>query len=137
MEMRRWILGVVLIVAPLLASADGPPAKLDSGDGFGAFCGQWMQKLAERERANLAGARAVESGDRTVLEYVGYAREPLSCTSRVEQPGRPGVGVIVYHELRYRRSGEDTAAARVSTPEVLEKIEVTEVFRYDGSRWSY
>ncbi len=137
MRFRACVFGLMMLCAPLAALGDAPPAKNDRGDGFPAFCGQWMRKLSERERANLANAKEARVSGRVVLEYTGYANEPLSCNSRVKQPGRPGVGVLVYHELHYRRSGATNAEARANDPEVVEKIEVTEVFRYDGSRWSY
>jgi hypothetical protein len=121
----------VLLIAPGSARSDEP------GDGFAAFCTKWMQKLAVREQANAKAAELRTLGGEVVVEYTGYAREPGRCESRVKRPGSPGVGVLVYHELRYRGSGADAKAARGAEPSVLERIEVTEVFRYDGRRWSY
>jgi len=134
---RTWIpvIGLTLTLGASVASADGGSSE-SRGDGFSTFCSQWMQKLADREQANLKDSFK-QRGAGVVAEYVGYARKPLRCESRVKQPGTPGVGVLVYHEFKYRRSGTDRASARASDPVVLERTEVTEVFRYDGRRWAY
>ena len=128
---------VLVGLMPGMAWSDGGAAKLSEGDGFVVFCSQWMMKLAERERANLAGLQFKAGPSGVVAEYVGYAKQPLSCKSRVERPGVRGVGVMIYHEIRYRREGSDRETAQASEPKVIERIEVTEVFRYDGTRWSY
>ena len=130
-------LGLVLVWMPCPLRAEGDlPAKA-RGDGFDAFCVQWMQKLAARERANLASAEFRKHGNGVVAEYTGYARQASSCESRVARPGAPGVGLLTYHEIRYRKRGADRDAARKNDPQVLERVEITEVFRYDGSAWAH
>jgi hypothetical protein len=96
-----------------------------------------MGKLAQRERDNLKSAQARQGAGGVVLEYTGYGSEPVSCVARIPQPGKPGVGILVYLERRYRRSGSDAAQARSSQPAVLSQTEVTELFRFDGKRWLY
>jgi hypothetical protein len=72
-----------------------------------------------------------------VAEYTGYDRAPTQCVSRVAHPRSPGVGILVYHELHYRKQGTDSSEANASPPQVVERVEVTEVFRYDGARSMY
>jgi hypothetical protein len=147
--LSRWfVLWAALLPAAALA-ADPPPAAAeapaappaarasDAEDGFGAFCAEWMQKLAGRERVNLEKARWERRDGQLVSEYTGYTSAPVRCDSRVKKAGKPGVGVLVYHELQLRKSGPDASRARKSEPEVVGQVEVTEVFRYDGARWSY
>lgn len=126
-----WV-ALALCVAPIAAPQ---PARAD--DGFARFCSEWMGKLAKRERDNLQTAQARPDVTGVVLEYVGYATEPLRCNARIPQPGKPGVGILVYLERRYRRAGADLAKARSSEPAVLSQVEVTELFRFDGKRWIY
>jgi hypothetical protein len=145
MVRTRWIrnglgrlvaIGLLFLAAPH-ALADGPARGPQGEDGFARFCEEWMEKLAARERDNLSKVqfRAGQAG--VIAEYVGYGRAALKCDSRVKKPGIPGVGVLVYHELRYRKQGADAARARASEPEVVDRVEITEVFKYDGSRWAY
>jgi hypothetical protein len=128
--------GLMLLASPL-ALADGPARGARGQDGFGRFCSEWMEKLAARERENLRKVEFRPRAGGVVAEYVGYERSALKCDSRVKQPGTPGVGVLVYHELRYRKQGADAERARASEPEVVDRVEITEVFKYDGSRWAY
>jgi hypothetical protein len=120
------VLGVAC--APQLAHAD---------DGFARFCSDWMGKLAQRERDNLKAAEARAGSAGVVLEYTGYASEPLRCDARIPKPGKPGVGILVYMEKRYRRAGADVVKARSSDPAVVSQVEVTELFKFDGTRWIY
>jgi len=133
---RRRVLGILcgtvagLLVVPVTAHANAT-------GGFDTFCSEWMGKLAERERSNQDQAPAKHDPDGVVVEYTGYVREPVSCTARLDAKGKPLVGILVYHEVRYRRSGADRAQARTNAPTEVERVEVTEVFRYDGARWAY
>ena len=128
--LRRLLLTLTLVVAP-------PPQFARANDEFTRFCGEWMTKLAQRERDNLKTAQAQPRRGGVVLEYTGYARQPIQCTTRIPQPGKSGVGILVYLELRYRRAGSDAVQARSSEPAVLSQTEVTELFRFDGKRWIY
>jgi hypothetical protein len=135
MRLANWTLMGWLAAAML-----GLPAAAPAGENaeFDRFCSQWMDKLAVRERQNLARMRWVQRGSVMVGQYTGYARRPLHCqpTSAVT-PGRPAVGKLVYEEIEYQKTGTDAAAAKIAEPAVLRTTEVMEVFRYDGRRWMY
>jgi hypothetical protein len=131
------LLVLLLMVAMVGMVAAPGPRSARAGDDFARFCSEWMGKLAQRERDNLQSAEARPASGGVVLEYTGYATRPVSCVARIPQQGKPGVGVLVYMELRYRRSGSDIVKARSSEPAVLSQVEVTELFRYDGTRWIY
>ncbi len=132
---RRSTLLMLVLTLGVVATAAPHPAY--AGDDFARFCSEWMGKLAQRERDNLKSAEARSGSGGVVLEYTGYASQPIRCVARIPQPGKPGVGILVYMELRYRRSGTDAGQARSSEPAVLSQVEVTELFRFDGKRWLY
>ena len=134
MSRRSTLLLLLLSLALVLVSG---PRTARANDDFTRFCSEWMTKLAQRERDNLKSAEARQGSGGVVLEYVGYATQPIRCVARIPQPGKPGVGILVYMELRYRRSGSDAMQARSSQPAVLSQVEVTELFRFDGTRWLY
>ena len=128
-------LWVLLIGVSLLGAA--APAQAGDG-GFGRFCKTWMGKLEQRERRNIDLMTLRKRGAETVGEYTGYARKAIECKPRSQvTPGKPAVGTLVYHELKYRKSGPTQAAAKRAKPTVVQRTEVMEVFRYDGKRWTY
>jgi len=112
-------------------------ALANATGGFDNFCDEWMGKLAERERSNQDRAKVQSEPTGVVVEYTGYTTQPVSCTARVDPKGKPSVGILVYYEVRYRRSGTSPELARTSPATEVERVEVTEVFRYDGARWAY
>jgi hypothetical protein len=119
------------------SSAAAKPAPAGAGESFEAFCAIWMQKLAVREWANLTRGPFRERDGTTVIEYVGYDRRPSRCESRVRARGKPGLGILVYREHSYRRTGPSPVRAFTSEPQVVTSVEITEVFRNDGKRWVY
>ena len=124
------VLAAALFI-PGLAAAGADPE-------FERFCSQWMEKLAQRERQNVAKVRWVQRGAGFIGEYTGYARRPIQCEpTTAVTPGRPAVGKLVYEEIVYQKAGADQASARIAQPAVLRTTEVMEVFRYDGKRWMY
>ena len=129
-----WLLAVAVALG--MVAAPGPQTA-HASDDFARFCSEWMGKLAQRERDNLKSAQARPGSGGVVLEYTGYATQPVSCVARIPQAGKPGVGILVYLELRYRRAGQDVVKARSSEPAILSQVEVTELFRFDGKRWIY
>ncbi len=128
-------LGLCLGLLVVLAA----PAPADAGEhAFDRFCGQWMQKLAQRERDNVANLKLAQRDGRFVGEFVGYGKAPLRCTAKATgQRDNPFVGRLVYHEIRYRRAGETATDARKSNADEIARTEVMEIFRYDGQRWVY
>ncbi len=137
--MRSRSLAIVLATGLALAlGAPAAPARAAEDGGFGSFCQTWMGKLQKRERDNIARMKIRRAAEGVVGEYTGYARKPTRCkpTSKVV-PGKPAVGTLVYHEIRYAKRGADQKAARAATPRAVNTVEVMEIFRYDGKRWIY
>ena len=125
---------IALILAVGALALTAPQAK--AAQSFDSFCAEWMTKLAQREQANAAKVEYKPQGGQVVGTYTGYEKTPLRCQSRAK-PGAPGVGTLVYNELHFKKSGASADAARKSSPEVVEKVEVMEIFRFDGSAWKY
>lgn len=121
-----------LVVVTLVWSA----APTASAESFDSFCAQWMGKLEQREKQNLAKVQYSRGSSGMEGKYVGYERVPVRCQTRAK-PGKPGVGTLVYHELRYRKSGATVEQAKSSAPQVVEKVEIMEIFRFDGQKWKY
>jgi hypothetical protein len=121
----------VLIVTLLWSAA---PAA--SAESFDSFCAQWMGKLEQREKQNLAKVHYARGAGGVEGKYTGYERVPVRCQTRAK-PGKPGVGTLVYHELKYKKSGATVEQAKSSAPQVVEKTEVMEIFRFDGQKWKY
>jgi hypothetical protein len=107
-----------------------------AGQSFDSFCTEWMQKLEQREAQNAAKMSYAQQGGQVVGTYTGYERTPLRCQSRAK-PGAPGVGTLVYNELHLRKAGDTVESAKKSSPQLVEKVEVMEIFRFDGSAWKY
>ncbi len=103
---------------------------------FETFASSWMEKLRERERFNVSKVkwRPVDGGVEAV--YIGYdtANVRILPLSNVET--NP-IGKLVYLELKLRLVGGDEDAARARQPEIVERVEVTELFRYDRGKWVY
>jgi hypothetical protein len=117
--------------APAAAASSADAAKK-----FETFCGSWLDKLRERERHNKTRITWEKQPSGVVGEYVGYDTE----TSRMVPPAdvqQVPVGRLVYMELRFRVAGESEAVALEQKPEIIERTEVTELFRYDRGTWVY
>jgi hypothetical protein len=127
----KYGFGALLIVTLLGVAA--PSARAES---FDSFCAEWMGKLAQREQQNAAKVQYSPGSAGVEGKYTGYERVPVRCQTRAK-PGAPGVGTLVYHELKYKKSGATVAEAKSSTPQVVEKMEVMEIFRFDGQKWKY
>jgi hypothetical protein len=115
-----------------------PSGLRDGARRFEHFCGDWISKLEKREQANERNVQLKKTGKRYVGEFTGYGRAPLRCTATpTGKPVTPLVGRLGYHEIRYQKSGATRAGAKKSKPRELYRIEVTELFRYDGKSWVY
>jgi hypothetical protein len=103
---------------------------------FKTFCDGWMIKLRERERNNIAHIEW-KPGDRGVVgEYVGYDTENITIPD-ITNPDKQPIGRVVYMELKLRLSGTSDVDALAQKPEIIERTEVTELFRYDHGNWVY
>jgi len=134
---RSVILGFRGLAAVLVASliwAAAPTAR--AAESFDSFCAVWMDKLAAREQQNLKKMQFAPQGGGMVGAYTGYEKVPIRCQSRAK-PGAPGVGTLVYHEVHYQKAGSTLEGAKTSSPQIVEKVEVMEIFRFDGQKWKY
>ena len=110
--------------------------RVDAAQQFSGFCDGWMKKLRDRERTNLAGIQLRAIGSRVTGKYTGYGNGALECSARkTGLVTTPFVGTLIYEEILYAKSGRTHSRARKSTPRALRTIEVTELFRHDGTRW--
>ncbi len=138
----NWITGLcAVLVAGWLGGASpaaAGPGLTAGSQSFERFCTTWMGKLAERERHNLKTATAQRNGSAFAVEYTGYARDHMRCEAReTGVPSNPFIGKLVYQEMRYRRAGATPERAQTADASVLERVEVMEIFRFDGTRWVY
>lgn len=117
---------VIWLAAPTVRAAEN----------FDSFCAAWMGKLAVREQQNLQKIQYAPTAGRVVGAYTGYEKVPIRCQTRAK-PGTPGVGTLVYNEVHYQKTGSTVEGAKGSSPQVMEKVEVMEIFRFDGAKWKY
>jgi hypothetical protein len=125
-------------VAAKTAAAEGAGDKLERMKAtFAAFCETWFEKLRERERYNLSKVKWETAPDGVVVgEYVGYdtkAPGPQTVTGVEKTP----IGKVVYMEYRLRRTGKSKDEALAAEPEIVERTEVTEIFRFERGAWVY
>jgi hypothetical protein len=150
--MRSTIVVLALLLSagvvqanPKKAPAKGKaPAKVDvkaigekAAGAFQAFCQEWMQKLAVRERDNKAKINWQNGAEGTRGEYVGYSQEHTCQMREYTNPESVPVGIIVYREYRYQQAGATSEEAMQSEPRTVEATEVTEIFRYSAGKWVY
>jgi hypothetical protein len=115
-----------------------PPALREGARSFERFCGDWLSKLRKRQQTNERKLQFKKTGKSYVGEFTGYGQSALDCRATATgKPTTPLVGRIGYHEIRYRKSGATPASAKKSKPRELYRIEVTELFRFDGKAWVY
>jgi hypothetical protein len=123
------------------AAAEGAGDKLTKmKTTFAEFCETWMDKLRERERYNIEKIKWETGPDGSVVgEYVGYdtknsGPDAQTITGNIE---KVPIGKVVYMELKLRRTGKSKDEALVAEPEIVERTEVTEIFRYERGAWIY
>ena len=133
-SISKGLRGLVALTAVGLFWVATP--SLCKAESFDSFCAEWMGKLAAREQQNLKKMEYSPKAGRVVGSYTGYEKVPIRCQSRAK-PGSPGVGTLVYHEVHYEKAGETVERAKTSQPAVVEKVEVMEIFRFDGQKWKY
>lgn len=103
---------------------------------FTEFCAGWVDKLRERERYNLDKVKWEPAGDGVVAEYVGYDTKNVGPRT-VEHLDATPIGKLVYLELKLRRAGKSKEEALAREPEIVERTEVLEIFRYERGSWVY
>ena len=116
------------------AGAKATPEELTSK--FKTFCDVWMGKLRERERNNVAHIEW-KPGDRGVVgEYVGYDTTNFTIPE-ISNPDKSPIGRVIYMELKLRVTGTSDVDALAQKPEIVERTEVTELFRFERGSWVY
>ncbi|HZR83079.1 MAG TPA: hypothetical protein VFD92_18435 [Candidatus Binatia bacterium] len=134
------------------AKADEKPTKLAAKKGavessgekfehikatFDDFCKSWVDKLRERERYNITKIKWETAPDGAVVgEYVGYDTNNVG-PQTVGNVDTTPIGKLVYLELRLRRTGKSKEEALAHDPEIVERTEVTEIFRFERGAWVY
>lgn len=121
--------------APGAASAQGtkgaPKGRADEATvkaSFDAFAVEWMGKMQRVEEDNRRRPQ-VSVGRAT---YRGYGRDFRVELKPTGYAPAPYVGVLRYEERTYRCS--DASAMRC---DVVSRLPVTELFRYQNGRWIY
>ena len=133
---------LMLVGAPVWAAGEGvstadTAARAGGGNAhaFDAFCDTWMQKLQDRAAFNLGRIEWKQVGRDFVGEHVDYGTD-RHCVTRSD-PGKEPIGKITYREVRYRRRGATPDAALAAPGTVVERFDVTEIFRFADGRWQY
>ncbi len=117
-----------LVLAPGQARAEEPRAPVaKAAKSFQDFCAQWLAKLDKRERFNRRNAS--KSGG---SEYTAYGDVMIRCEAKPSGNDNNAIGRLVYHELRVRDASKKAGQA---AQDVLERVEVMEIFRFDGTKW--
>jgi hypothetical protein len=128
---------------PPACAADPPPPEATTSKAeelktkFKTFIDTWMEKLEARERHNIAHIEW-KPGERGVVgEYVGYDTTTFEVADIRNADSSSPIGRVVYMELKLRLSGASEVDALAQTPEIVERTEVTELFRYERGSWVY
>jgi hypothetical protein len=138
MLVRVFAVGVVTAFLSIPATPDHAMAGSDGRRTFDRFCKSWMGKLRQRHVDNERSVHFVKRGSRMVGEFTGYTSKAMECKAKpTGKAAAPYIGRIVYHEIRYGKEGSTAAKAKKAKPKELYRVEVTELFRYDGSAWKY
>ena len=103
---------------------------------FAEFCATWVEKLRERERHNLSSVKWEPVGENVVAEYVGYDTNNIGPQTVAHVDTTP-IGKLIYLELKLRRTGKSKEDALTRDPEIVERTEVTELFRFNNGVWVY
>lgn len=120
----------------------GPPAVHAAEDAeairkkFEVFAASWMEKLRERERFNASKAKWKPAAGGVEAVYIGYDTAGVRILPLSNVDTNP-IGKLVYLELKLRLAGSDEASARAGQPQIIERVEVTELFRYHRGKWVY
>jgi hypothetical protein len=143
----------LLLNATLVATADATSAKRKASgkaaarsaaakpdpqavaSAFATFCEEWMHKLAERQRDNIAHIKWEPVADGVEGSYVGYEQEH-TC-KLVEGTEADPVAKVSYREIHYVQRGGTVAEAQQATPKATEIFEVQEIFHYLKGKWDY
>lgn len=116
----------------------GPQQSLGPGgeralDLFKKFSGEWIDKV------NRTYPKEVQRvGDKFVYRFTAADKD--SMVFRVKPSSydhTPFVGVMRYAEKAFEAEGPTEAAAKSAPPKVVRETNVTEIFRYDKSKWVY
>ncbi len=103
---------------------------------FEAFAMSWMGKLRERQRFNQSKVKWRPSGSGVEAIFIGYDTENYRVLPLSNVETHP-IGKLVYLELKLRWAGGSAEEAQAQAPQIVERVEVTELFRYDGNKWIY
>jgi hypothetical protein len=103
---------------------------------FDVFVASWMEKLRERERHNVKKIAWHPGGSGVEGIYVGYDTTNYQILPVSNLETTP-IGKLVYMELKLRRAGSTQDEALSREPQIIERVQVTEIFRYHRGEWVY
>jgi hypothetical protein len=110
------------------------PTQLSSiqlKQSFAQFCDEWIHKLRERERYNLAHIQWTPTADGIVGTYVGYSEEHTCILTDRK------VGKIRYQQMVYEKKGSTRPTAEDSPPRAIEQLDTSEFFSLFKGKWYY
>jgi hypothetical protein len=103
---------------------------------FSEFCAGWVDKLRAREKYNVEKIKWEPAGTGVVGEYVGYDTKNVG-PETVDHLDTVPIGKLTYMELKLRRTGNSKEEALAQEPEIVERTEVLEIFRFERGAWVY
>ena len=141
--MKR-ILSALTVVSALLASplplwaaeAKGAASQAEVQQKFEAFAADWMSKLRERQRFNVENVAWQPAAEGVEAVFVGYDTTNYQMLPLTNLDSTP-IGKLVYMELKLRVAGPSKTEALAREPQIIERVEVTELFRFSRGKWVY
>lgn len=103
---------------------------------FQRFAVNWMARVAKSYRCTVEKKEVVPRGNGFVARY--FVLDPSTLDTRVKAAGSvatPFVGVMRYEEHLYECEGDTPQSASAGPFKRVERTRVTEIFRYDSTRW--
>lgn len=128
--LKLGLAGIVcLALLPALAQAsDSQIAELR----FASFCRDWMQNVKSFALKKMHCRRVAQG---FVAEYDGFS-EAYSMKVKVADPVKKTfVGILCYDEVKYKRCGNTSDAAREGPFEIVSQSPVKAIFLYRNGQW--
>jgi hypothetical protein len=134
---RLASLSIVLCLLAAPALAEPPAAISTSGQdraerAFQEFARGWMKKVHGLEARERAKPSVTQGPGAPVVTYRGYGDDYRTELRPTGHAVAPYVGLLHYEEHLYSCASMAAENCRVAS-----RVPVTEIFRYQGGRWSY
>jgi len=118
------------------APARKPLAAGNVEESFAAFAREWVEHVESNFRYNASSVQVEPADGGYVARY--FAVESDSLEMRVKAtttPDCPYVGVLRYVERQLEAGGSTPEFARRGPFRPVRRVQITELFRYSGTRW--